>query len=143
MTQVKDFPERGVSDPPQSDDFLYLITAGNTDYNIPINSLLGRGLTKTIIEPLYTLVASDIYHTLRCTYVASKAITVPEDAQVSFAPGAAIRLRNAGSLTATIVPQTGGVVINTKSGLTIPPNGEVILVNVAADIWDASGDLTA
>lgn len=142
MTQVKDFPERGLSSPPKPDDFLYLITQGSTDWQILINVLMGRELTKTVLEPLYTLENADTYHTLRFVFPAGKVITVPQDLTVQFTPGIIIRLRNASPQPATILPQTVGVKINTKSGLIIPPHGEVNLTNVGPDEWDASGDLT-
>lgn len=143
MSQIKDFPDRDLTNPPQPDDFLYLITQGNSDWKILINVLLGRALTKEIITPLYELVAEDTYHTIRFTFPAAKVITVPRDEIVQYEPGIIIRLRNVGTLSATILPETGAVIINTKDGLVIPPHGEVNLTNVSANLWDASGDLTS
>lgn len=139
MSQIKDFPNR---DLPLPDDFLYLITQGNTDFQIAINILLGRALTKEVVDPLYTLIAADVYHTIRFTFPAGKVITVPENATVVFQTGIIIKLRNVGTVAATILPETAGVIINTKGGLVIPPHGEVNLTKVATDTWDASGDLT-
>ncbi len=140
MSQIKEFPNR---DNPLPDDFLYLITQGNTDFSIAINILLGRALTKEVVDPLYTLIAEDIYHTIRFTFPAAKVITIPIDANVSYTPGIIIKLRNVGDIAATILPETATVIINTKDGLVIPPHGEVNLTNVAVNLWDASGDLTS
>lgn len=137
MTQIKDFPDRTN---PVADDFLYLITQGNTDYKILINSILGR-MIKSIIDPVYQLVASDAYHTVRLLFPASTVVTVPLEATTAFAIGTTIKIRNNSTLNAILAPETIAVTLNTKSGLNISQKGEIELVYIGSDEWDISGDL--
>lgn len=138
MTQIKDYPNRIT---PLADDFLYLITNGNTDYKILINSVLGR-LIKSTAEQNYSIIAPDVYHTIRLEFSASTIVTVPLEATSQFNVGDVIKIRNT-SITdnAVLLPETIAVSINTKSGLNIIPNGEIELVYIGGDVWDVSGDL--
>ena len=139
MTRIKDYPPRTI---PEFDDFLYLITQGNTDYKLLIESLLGE-MTVDVIQPTYELVLADQYHTVRMSFPGAKELTVPEEINEAFVAGTVIRIRNASTAVLTLIPATVGVTINTKDGLNIIGHGEVKLVYRGLDTWDASGDLSS
>lgn len=137
MSQVKDFPVR---QDPKADDFFYLITDGNSDYQIKASQVLGRILKKIAVQN-YTLELSDAFKTLRNQFPSSATITIPEELNVAFVEGTEIKIRNASNYQMILQGENISVILNTKSNLNVLPHGEVSLVYVGGNEWDLTGDL--
>ncbi len=137
MAQVKDYPNRNNI---KADDFLYLITNGNSDYKVLLSDIVGHNIKK-LSQQTYTLVLEDSFKYVRSEFAGGTIFIVPNKLTTEFAIGTVIYLRNKSNNNATIQAENSDVLLNTNSNLQIKPHGEVKLLYVDDNEWDLTGDL--
>ena len=90
----------------------------------------------------YPAVLSDANQIVTMANAASNTFTIPTNASVAFPVGTSLSVIQAGAGTTTLAP-AGGVTINTPSSLTTRTQwSTVAVVQIAANVWVAGGDLT-
>lgn len=105
---------------------------------------LAAANTSDVATAAYTLAAPD--RVVRRSYAAAaQTTTVPPESVVNFPLGTTIRVEQASAQVNTIAAGAGVTVnvLATKTLATVGRYGVVQLTKVAADVWNASGDLAA
>lgn len=100
-----------------------------------LNTAFNGFTVNTQTGTTYTLVLSDQGGLVTLSNASAVTVTVPTNASVAFATGTVINLLNLGAGSVT-VSAAGGVTIN-GSATTLTQNGQVTLVKLGTNTWNA------